>query len=250
MIEVTSAQLHAWAGALLFPFIRIMATIFSAPILGNNSIPINMRVGLALILAFAAASFAPMSVPLDSPHALAYAVRETLIGASLGLLLQLVFAAAELAGDAIGLQMGLGFAFFVDPQSSAQSPLVGSLYSTIAGLLFLALDIHLLVIGGLMESFRVLPVDAPLNTSLGLNAVAAAGTEMFRLALSIALPALAALLLANLALGVLSRTAPQLNLFAVGFPATLIIGALVLGPTLPGAVEAISRALTSWPNLR
>jgi len=250
MIEVTSAQLHAWAGALLFPFIRIMATIFSAPVLGNSAIPINMRVGLALILAFAAASFAPMSVPLDSPHALAYAVRETLIGASLGLLLQLVFAAAELAGDAIGLQMGLGFAFFADPQSSAQSPLVGSLYSTIAALLFLALDIHLLVIGGLMESFRVLPIDAPLHTSLGLNAVAAAGTEMFRLALSIALPALAALLLANLALSVLSRTAPQLNLFAVGFPATLIIGALVLGPTLPGAVEAISRALASWPNLR
>jgi flagellar biosynthetic protein FliR len=83
-----------------------------------------------------------------------------------------------------------------------------------------------------------------------LNAVAAAGTEMFRLALSIALPALAALLLANLALSVLSRTAPQLNLFAVGFPATLIIGALVLGPTLPGAVEAIARALASWPNLR
>ncbi len=250
MIEVTSAQLHAWAGALLFPFIRIMAAIFSAPILGNRSIPIRLRVGLALLLAFAAASVAPMSVPLDSPHAFAYAIRETLIGASLGLLLQLVFAAATLAGDAIGLQMGLGFAFFVDPQSSAQSPLVGSLYATIAGLLFLALDIHLLVIGGLMESFRVLPIDAPLHTSLGLNAVAAAGGEMFRLALSMALPALAALLLANLALSVLARTAPQLNLFAVGFPATLIVGALVLGPTLPGAVEAISRALTNWPNLR
>jgi flagellar biosynthesis protein FliR len=250
MIEITSAQLHAWAGALLFPFIRVMATILSAPILGHASIPMRMRVGLALILTFAAASFAPVSVPLDSPHALAYALRETLIGASLGLLLRLVFAAAELAGDAIGLQMGLGFAFFVDPQNTTQSPLVGSLFSTLTALLFLALDIHLLVIGGLMESFRVLPVDAPLSSGLGLNAVTAAGAEMFRLALSIALPALAALLLANLALGVLARAAPQLNLFAVGFPATLIIGALVLGPTLPGAVEALSRALTSWPALR
>jgi flagellar biosynthetic protein FliR len=242
--------LQAWAGALLFPFIRVMATIFSAPILGHASIPIRMRVALALILAFAAASFAPAPVPLDSPHALAYALRETLIGASLGLLLQLVFAAAELAGDAIGLQMGLGFAFFVDPQNATQSPLVGSLFSTVAGLLFLALDIHLLLIGGLMESFRALPVDAPLQSGLGLQAVVAAGAEMFRLALSIALPALAALLLANLALGVLSRAAPQLNLFAVGFPATLIIGALILGPTMPGAVEALSRALTSWPNMR
>lgn len=250
MVEFTSAQLHAWIGALMFPFIRVLAMVFSAPILGHNSIPIGMRVALALILAFAAASFAPVAVPLDSPHALAYAVREMLIGVSLGLLLQLVFAAAELAGDAIGLQMGLGFAFFVDPQNATQSPLVGSLFSTLAGLLFLALDVHLLVIGGLMESFRALPVDAPLDSSLGLQAVAAAGAEMFRIALSIALPALAALMLANLALGVLSRTAPQLNLFAVGFPATLILGALILAPTLPGAVEAISRALTSWPSPR
>jgi flagellar biosynthetic protein FliR len=250
VIEVTSGQLQAWAGALLFPFIRILATIFAAPVLGHASIPIRMRVALALILAFVAASFATAPVPLDSPHALAYALRETLIGASLGLLLQLVFAAAQLAGDAIGLQMGLGFAFFVDPQNATQSPLVGSLLSTVAGLLFLALDIHLLVIGGLMESFRALPVDAPLDTGLGLKAVAAAGAEMFRLALSIALPALAALLLANLALGVLSRAAPQLNLFAVGFPATLILGALALGPMLPGAVEAIGRALSAWPSLR
>lgn len=250
MIEVTTAQLHAWVGGLLFPFIRIMATLVSAPVLGNSSIPTRLRVGLALILALAAASLAPQPVPLDSPHALAFAVRETLIGASLGLMLRLVFAAAELAGDAIGLQMGLGFAFFVDPQNNAQSPLVGSLYSTVAALLFLALDIHLLVIAGLMESFRVLPIDAPLSAGIGVQAVTAAGAEMFRLALSIALPALAALLLANVALGVLSRTAPQLNLFAVGFPATLIIGLLVLGPTLPGAVEAISRALSAWPSPR
>lgn len=250
MIEVTTAQLHAWAGALLFPFIRIMATIFSAPILGHASIPINMRVALALILAFIAASLAPAPVPLDSPHALYYVLRETLIGVSLGLLLRMVFAAAELAGDAIGLQMGLGFAFFVNPQNATQTPLIGSLLSTLTGLLFLALDVHLLVIGGLMDSFRVLPIDAPIRSGLGLNAITEAGAEMFRLALSIALPALAALLLANLALGVLSRAAPQLNLFAVGFPATLIIGALILGPTLPGAAEAISRALTSWPSLR
>ena len=246
MIEITSTQLHAAAGALLFPFIRILATIFSAPILGHAAIPIRVRVGFALILAFAASSVVQASVPLDSPHALAYALREMLVGVALGLLLQLVFSAAELAGDAIGIQMGLGFAFFVDPQNSTQSPLVGSLLSTIAGLLFLALDMHLLVIGGLMESFRVLPIDAPLAAGLGLNAVATAGAEIFRLALSIALPALAALMLANLALGV-SRAPPQLNLFAVGFPATLPIGPR-LGPRC-GATGDIAGAL-SWPNLR
>ena len=250
MVEFTSGQLHAWAGALMFPFIRVMAMIFSAPMLGHSSIPLRMRVALGLILAFVAASFAPSAVPLDSPHALAFALRETLIGVSLGLLLRMVFAAAELAGDAVGLQMGLGFAFFIDPQNATQSALVGSLFSTIAGLLFLALDVHLLMIEGLMESFRALPIDAPLDTGLGIQAVTAAGAEIFRLALSIALPALAALMLANLALGVLSRSAPQLNLFAVGFPATLIIGALVLGPTLPGAVQAISQALVNWPNWR
>lgn len=250
MIEISSGQLQAWAGALMFPFIRVLTLLLSAPIFSHPSIPMRARVALALILAFAATGFAPVAVPLDSPHALAYAMRETLIGASLGLLLRLVFAAAELAGDAIGLQMGLGFAFFVNPQNAAQSPLLGSLLSTLAALLFLALDIHLLVIGGLMESFRQMPVDAPLSTGMGFGAIAAAGAEMFRLALSIALPALAALLLANLALGVLARAAPQLNLFAVGFPATLVIGILAIGPTLPGAAEALARALASWPTLR
>jgi flagellar biosynthetic protein FliR len=250
MLEVTATQLHTWAGALMFPFIRVMATLSSAPLLGHAALPVRVRAALALVLAFAAASVAPTAVPLDSPHALAYAVRETLIGVSLGLLLRLVFAAAELAGDAIGLQMGLGFAFFVDPQSSTQSPLLGSFFSVIAGLLFLALDIHLLLIAGLMESFQALPVDAPLSAGLGLGGVLGAGAEMFRLALLIALPALAALLLANLALSVLSRSSPQLNLFAVGFPATLIIGALALVPSLPGVVEALSRALLGWPGLR
>lgn len=250
MVEFTSVQLQTWAGAMFFPFIRVLAMIFSAPILGHASIPIFVRIALALMLAFAAASFSSVAVPLDSPHALAYAVRETLIGVSLGLLLQLVFAAAELAGDSIGLQMGLGFASFIDPQNSTQSPLVGSMFSTVVALLFLALDIHLLMIAGVMESFRVLPVNAPLDTGLGLSSVAAAGSDMFRIALSIALPALGTLMLANLALGVLARAAPQLNLFAVGFPATLILGGLALATMLPGAVETMTKALNSWPSLR
>jgi flagellar biosynthetic protein FliR len=92
-------------------------------------------------------------------------------------------------------------------------------------------------------------VNAPLESGLGLTAVAAAGGELFRIALSIALPALATLMLANIALGVLSRAAPQLNLFAVGFPATLILGGLALAMMLPGAVETMQKALSSWPNL-
>ncbi len=247
MIPLDTAQLHAAAGALLFPFIRILALLFSAPLLSQSSVPVRLRVAFALILAFAVASFEPGAVPLDSPAALLVAARESVIGFALGLMMRIVFAAAELAGDAIGLQMGLGFAFFVDPQGAGQTPLVGGLYVLVASLLFFALDVHLLLVRGVVESFAAFPVDAPMRSFAGWRAVVHAGGEVFRLGLAIGLPPIAGLMLANIALGMLSRSAPQLNLFAVGFPATLLAGLLVLTPSMPGAVEAISQALVNLP---
>jgi flagellar biosynthetic protein FliR len=246
VIELTSAQLEALAGALLFPLIRILALAFSAPLL--SQLPLRIRVALALVLASLAAAAAGAPPPaLEAPQAVLAGLREAAIGFALGLLLRLIFAAAQIAGDVIGMQMGLGFAYFVDPQGSGQSPVVGSLYAVLAGMLFFALDIHLLVIGGLIESFQSFPAGA-LGAQPQWHTVAAAGGEMFRLALSISLPTLTGLLLANMALGMLSRSAPQLNLFAVGFPAMLVVGFLLLGPTLPGALDAISRALAAWPG--
>jgi len=235
-------------GSFAFPFLRIIALMYAAPILSHRSIPTRLKVGLALLLAFAAGTTAPVGATLDSPLAGAWALRELAIGLALGILMRLVFGAAELAGEAIGIQMGLGFAYFVDPQNSGQTPLVGSFYATLAALLFLAIDGHLLLIGGLLESFRAFPVDAPFDGRIGWAALAGAGSEMFRLALAICLPVLAGLMLVNLALGMLSRSAPQLNLFAIGFPVTLFVGMMVLAPSLPGAVEALTQAIAAWPG--
>jgi len=246
VLQITSAQLHLYAGALLFPFLRIIALVLSAPMLSHTAVPMNMRVALALLLTFVTASLLPSPVPLDSPRAVEFALREMAIGFSLGFAMRLVFAAAELAGDAVGLQMGLGFAFFVDPQHAGTSPLVGTFYSTLAALLFFAFDAHLLIVAGVIQSFATLPVGSPLGAP-EWHALAGAGTEVFRLALGIALPVIVGLMIANIALGVLSRAAPQLNLFAVGFPATLIIGVLLLGPSLPGAVDKLTRAFEAWP---
>jgi flagellar biosynthetic protein FliR len=246
VLQITSAQLHLYAGALLFPFLRILALVFSAPMLGHTVMPVNMKVALSLLLALGTAALLPSPVALDSPRALEFGLRELAIGFSLGIAMQMVFAAAELAGDAVGLQMGLGFAFFVDPQHAGTSPLVGTFYSTLTALLFFALDAHLLMIAGVIHSFASFPVGSPLAMS-DWHALAAGGAEMFRLALGIALPVIVGLMIANIGLGVLSRAAPQLNLFAVGFPATLIVGVLLLGPSLPGAVDKLTRAFEAWP---
>jgi len=248
VLELSLAQFDAAMGAVLFPLVRILALLFSAPVLGQAAVPVRLRIALGLLLALLAAATVPGAPGTQGPDALGTVVREALIGFALGLAMRLIFAAAELAGEAIGLQMGLGFAMFVDPQSAGQTPVIASLYALLAAMLFFALDIHLLLIAGVMESFVSFPIGAA--AAFGQpewRSLAGAGSELFRLALALSLPPMTGLLLANIALGMLSRSAPQLNLFAVGFPAMLLVGILLLAPTLPGAAEALSRALMAWP---
>ena len=177
-------------------------------------------------------------------------LEQLLVGFAIGFSIRIVFAALELAGDMIGLQMGIGFATFIDPQSSNQTPLVGGFLGMLATLLFLAINGHLLVIEALIASFDVLPVGRGLSGALHWEHFATLGGQMFLLGLQIAMPLLATMLLCNLALGVMSRAAPQLNLFSVGFPLTVLTGLAVLLLFLPhlGAPleDALHRALRLW----
>jgi flagellar biosynthetic protein FliR len=128
----------------------------------------------------------------------------------------------------IGLQMGLSFAVFIDPQNSTQSPIVGSFLSMILTLLFLAINGHLMMISAVVDSFRAVPIGIDARHTYHWLQLASAGSQVFVSGLQIAMPIIGAMMLANLTLGVLTRTAPQLNLFAVGFPVTLIVGLLML----------------------
>jgi flagellar biosynthetic protein FliR len=138
-----------------------------------------------------------------------------------------------MAGSLIGLQMGLGFATFFDPINSAQVPVVAQFLGILFSLIFLALNGHLLMIEVLAESFRAFPIGAQPSSAMGWKTLVDWGGEIFRTGLLLALPMIAALLIANLSIGIMTRAAPQLNIFAVGFPITLAAGFLVLFVTLP-----------------
>lgn len=159
--------------------------------------------------------------------------QQIVIGVAMGLAMRVIFVAVEMAGNLIGLQMGLGFATFFDPINSAQVPVVAQFLGILFSLVFLALNGHLLMIEALAESFRVFPVAAQPSSAMGWKILVDWGGEIFRTGLLLALPMIAALLIANLSIGIMTRAAPQLNIFAVGFPITLAAGFLILFITLP-----------------
>lgn len=247
MISINGADLDAWLSALLYPFFRMLSLMSVAPLFSHESVPIPTRIWLALLLTViiaptlpAMAAVAPLSVP-----GVLLIFQQLLVGVGLGFVMQLAFAAVELAGDMIGLQMGLSFAVFIDPQNSDQTPIVGSFLSMILMLIFLAMNGHLMMISALVDTFQTVPIAVSGAVSHGdsWQRLALAGGQLFASGLQIALPVIAALMLANLALGVLTRTAPQLNLFAVGFPITVILGLLMLLLGMPYLMPVLGRTL-------
>jgi flagellar biosynthesis protein FliR len=235
MITFTSQQLDLWIGTFLWPFCRILALLTAAPVLNHRVIPVRVKVAFALLLAFAIGPSLPASPPvaLASAAAIGTLIQQTMIGLAIGFSMSLVFSAMEMAGDLIGLQMGLSFATFVDPQSSSQTPLIGSFLGVFAMLTFLIIDGHLTLIALLAESFHALPVGADIQGVINWEKLSLWGTEVFTIGLHLALPVIATILLSNIALGVLTRAAPQLNIFAVGFPLTLLLGFVILWLAMP-----------------
>lgn len=234
MISITSAQLDAWIATLIFPLTRILAMIASSPVFGNKQVPARIKIGLSVLLAFIVApTLGPMPpVAVGSPQGLLILIQQIIVGVAMGFSIRLIFTAVEMAGELAGLQMGLGFATFYDPVNASQTPVVAQWLGIVAALAFLALNGHLYMLSALAESFRTLPV-GDMMANKGFFGVASWGGSIFAYALQISLPILAALLVTNTALGILTRAAPQLNLFAVGFPITLAIGFFVLALSMP-----------------
>ena len=242
MITLTSAQLDVWLATLMFPMVRLLALISTAPILGNKQVPRRIKVALALLLAIVIApTLDPMpAVAIGSPQGLLIMVQQIIIGTAIGFTIRLIFTAVEMAGEFVGLQMGLGFASFYDPQNSSYSPVIAQWLGIIASLAFLAMDGHLIIISTVAESFHTLPVGQMMSTK-SFYTLAQWGSSIFAFGLQMALPLLAALLATNLALGILTRAAQQLNLFAIGFPITLAVGFFVINFSLPFMAPILDR---------
>lgn len=243
MISVTSAQLNAWLAAFVFPLARVLGLFATAPVFSNLAAPQTVRllVGVAVTLAIAPAIPPMPPIPAGSWLGLAILAQQMIIGILLGLSVRLVFIAVDVAGDLIGLQMGLSFAVFYDPTNTAQTAVVTQFFSLLAVLLFLSLDGHLLMISLLAKSFTVLPVGTTPVAAKGFSALLAWASTLFVAGVLLSLPLITALLIANIAMGVLSRVAPQLNLFAVGFPVTIVAGFVIILVSLPYFAAALQR---------
>jgi flagellar biosynthetic protein FliR len=235
VIILTTGQIEGWIAAWLWPFLRIGACLMVAPVFGASFVPARVRLVLAGAIALAVAPLLP-PLPAVSPFSgqgLVITLQQVLIGVAIGFVLQIVFDALAMGGQLLANTMGLSFAFNVDPLRGTGAPVVGQFYTLIATLTFLALDGHLAIVQALVDGFTTLPVGIEGLGAEGYWQLVNWGSALFRGALMVALPGLTALLIVNLAFGVVSRAAPSLNLFAIGFPVTLIGGLLIMLFGLP-----------------
>lgn len=252
MITFTSEQLAAWYGAVFWPLVRVLALFAVAPLLSHRAIPLRVKVGLGVAITAVLVPSVPAPPITDAltGAGLGLLLQNILIGLMLGFMVRLIFAALEITGELIGLQMGLSFAGFFNPATGMAQNAIGSFMSLLALLMFIAIDGHLMLLHALAESFRLFPLvgGTPGAMPLTFEQIVRAASLMFSIALSLALPFLAVMLLTNIVLGVLARVAPQLNVFAIGFPLTILVGLSTLMLILPYIESplrtALERALT------
>ncbi|MFZ5537629.1 MAG: flagellar biosynthetic protein FliR [Pseudomonadota bacterium] len=229
-LTIPIEEVMAWLGLFMWPLLRIGGLMIVAPPFGARTLPTRVRILAVLLITLVMMPLVPEAPKVDpfSPEAVLMAANQILIGVGMGFILQLVFAVFINAGEVIAMTMGLGFASAVDPQHGVSVPVISQFYTIVVTLLFLTLDGHLMLVEMLADSFRLMPITAePLGREAWWAVVGWAG-RMFEGAMWVALPALTALLLTNLALGVITRAAPQLNIFSVGFPLTLLVGFVMM----------------------
>jgi len=228
MLELSSGQIGGWISSFLLPLFRIGSMLMVMPIVGTQLVPRRIRLYFAVAFTLAIAPVLPEMPQVEalSIQAIFLISEQIIIGVLLGLVLQMMFHIFVFAGQLISMQMGLGFASLMDPASGTSVPLIGQFLLMLVTLLFLAVNGHLVVFEIMAESFTTLPVGQALD--IGHYAVFAGRLSwVMGAALLLALPAVSSLLVINIAFGVMTRAAPQLNIFTIGFPLTLIMGMII-----------------------
>jgi flagellar biosynthetic protein FliR len=233
MLALTDTQISTWVASFMLPLFRIVAVLMTMPIFGTTLVPRRIRLYFAVAITVV---IAPILPPMPAVEALDLSAllligEQIIIGAGMGLSLQLFFQIFVIAGQIIATQMGMGFASMVDPTNGVSSAVIGQFFTMLVTLLFLAMNGHLVVLDILVESFNSMPVGDGLlvnnfwQLATGLGGVMSSG-------LRLVLPAITALLIINIAFGVMTRAAPQLNIFSIGFPLTLVLGMVILWMTM------------------
>jgi flagellar biosynthetic protein FliR len=250
-LNFTEEQMLGQVALFIWPLMRISAMFVSVPLFSIRAVPARVRLILSVAITFVVM---PLLPPLPAVDMFSYtgfmmALTQIMIGLTSGFILQLVFAAVVFAGQGIALSMGLGFSMMVDPQSGQQVPVIAQLYTVTTTLIFISLDGHLLLIQMLLDSFKTLPIGIDGIDKAGIWTILAWSSRMFAGGLLLAMPVMASLLLINIIFGVAARAAPQLQIFSVGFPVTLMLGMLLVWKTLPDVLDQFSGMLTDAYDL-
>jgi len=246
-LNITEAELLTAVSGFIWPLFRIGAMLVAMPVFSMRAAPARTRLIVSLVVTLVIWPVLPdmPKIEMLSFQGFMVALQQIAIGLCTGFILQIVFATLVFAGQGVAMSMGLGFASMVDPQTGVQVPVIAQIYVMTATLLFLVMDGHLLMIEMLVESFTTLPVSANGLVTLDLWSLLTWSSMIFSGGLLMALPLVAGLLMVNVSFGVATRAAPQLNIFAVGFPVTLMLGMLMLWLTLPNVLNNFSGLLTS-----
>lgn len=234
-MAITSAEIASFVGSFLWPLTRIGAALAMLPFFGAMTIPLRVRVLLAFaltVILWPGLPVMPTADPLG-PDGMVLIAEQVVIGVAMGMILQAAFGAVVFGGQAIANSMGLGFASMADPQNGTQVPILSQFFTIMVTLLFLAADGHLVLLRMLSLSFETLPVGGGLPSGDVFARLARLGGLLIAGGLMLALPVIVATLMTSVAFGVVSRTAPQLNLFSIGFPASLVVGFAALLFTVP-----------------
>ncbi len=244
-LDITLTPLVEQAGHYIWPLVRIGAFVMVMPMVGGSFVPMRVRLLLAIALTVV---IAPLVSPASTPEVLSAAglvtmTQEIAIGVVLGFLVQLVFDAIALGGQVIGMSMGLGFAVFLDKARGVNVPVLGQLFLMLGMLVFLMMNGHLALVELLARSFQAWPLGIQSFSMEVLADVLAWTAQLFIFALKIALPAITSILVVNLAFGAMSRAAPTLNLFAVGFPVAMLLGFAVIFFTMDTLLENVQAFL-------
>jgi len=235
MITLSSAQLNTWIASIMWPLTRILGVFAIAPLFGNASVPVRIKICLGILLAAIVAPAVPALPAVDPMSAVGLLIlaQQLVIGLAMGFAVRIVFAGVELAGDLSGMTMGLGFASFFDPQSQGQTSIINQFLALIMIMIYMTTNLHLIVLSTMIKSFTLLPISAHALSNRGALDVVQLGGRIFSAGVQLSLPIVAALLITNVALGILTRAAPQLNIFGIGFPITIGVGIVMIAVVLP-----------------
>ena len=250
-MNINEDDLFRYLATFMWPFFRVSSMFISIPVFSGNTIPPQIKVlaGLGITLVILPSLPPQPMIEIFSFDGWLVTLQQIALGISAGFILQMVFAIMMFAGQAIAYSMGLGFANMVDPTTGVQVPVIAQLFVMSSSLLFLSVDGHLLMIEMLAQSFHSLPVAKLGMVKTDLWRMVAWSSQIFADGLLLSLPITATLLFVNISFGVVSKAAPQLQIFGVGFPITIILGMLLIWVGLPNMLEGFGEILHRSFNL-